>query len=355
MLQDQRAGPGPLGARSRQRGDGAGRLRRLVRLAPEGGAPGPTGGQCVPAPVAGPDRLVRVTVRQHHLPQQDQPREVEHVLADAPVVGARVEAVGFSGHDVEIGPGPGLVELRQVPRVAQVLRAGLDRGRQPRQQDAGLRVGPAHRLRRAGQQVGVGQRADRLPTPALGQVRLVPDLVVVHLRRVPRRERLSESSEAVWISGQLRGTVVEHGHQPQSRLAGHRGDDAVGRRPVVVAGLRFDLAPVEGLAHPNEAAPGDARERCLQRRVIVLLQRHVDAEQRHVRLSHGWGKGLGNAARARLVAHYDSVREQARGDQPNQPQQQAGRAPPWASQTGSPPARLVLALTVRRPSMLRLS
>ncbi len=144
----------------------------------------------------------------HHLSQQEQPREVQHRLVGPAVVGAGVEAVGLAGHDVEVGSGPCLVELLQVAHIAQVLRAGLDGGGQAGQEDAGVGVGSADGARGASQQVGVSGRVDRAVAPVGRQVRLVPYLVVIHLRAVADGEGASESSEAVRVGGRIGRAVV---------------------------------------------------------------------------------------------------------------------------------------------------
>ena len=150
--------------------------------------------------MAGPYRLVRVAVLDHHLAQQEQAGKVEHRLVSAAVVGTGVKAVGLAAHNVKVGSSPRLVELLQETHVAQVLRPGLDGGGQPGQENAGIGIGGADGAGAAGQQVGVGGRVDRAAAPVIGQVRLVPDLVIVHLRSVAGGEGSGKSGEAVGVS-----------------------------------------------------------------------------------------------------------------------------------------------------------
>ena len=149
--------------------------------------------------MAGPDCLVRVAVLDHHLPQEEQPRKVQHRLVNAPVVRAGVKAVGLGRYDVKVGRGTRLVELLQEAGVTQVLRAGLDGGGQAGQEDAGVGIGGADGAGGAGQEIGVGGRVDGAAAPVGRQVRLVPHLVIVHLRAVAGGEGTGESGEAVRV------------------------------------------------------------------------------------------------------------------------------------------------------------
>ena len=156
------------------------------------------------------------------------------------------------------------------------------------------------------------------------QVRLVPHLVVVHLRAVAGGEGSGESGEAVGVGGWDGGTIVEDDHQSQPGMTGQRGHDAVRDGPVEAAWLRLDLAPVEGLAHPDEASLGDAGQGSLQFLafpIIVLLQRDVDAEDGHVGSGHGRGEAAGETARAGLVGYDDGLRGQTDNEQQGQPQE----------------------------------
>ena len=90
----------------------------------------------------------------------------------------------------------------------------------------------ANCTRGAGQQVGVGRWMNRAATPVVGQIRLVPDLVVVDLRTVASGDSASESGKAVRIDRGNRRSIVEDGHQSQLGVAGQRRHKTVRNTPV---------------------------------------------------------------------------------------------------------------------------
>ncbi len=161
----------------------------------------------------------------------------------------------------------------------------------------------------------------------LGQVRLVPDLVVVDLIAVASGEFTGEGGEALGVIGGIGRAVVEHGHQSQLRVILKRLHDAVGDGPIGRMGhigpadlaVVFDLAPVEGLAYPDEAALGDAIQRGVELLLVILLQRDVDAQSGHVGLGHGRRKIAWHAADARSVALDDGPRAHSDHEQQNAP------------------------------------
>ena len=117
-LQNKCTAPGPFIPCALQCSDRSCRLCALVGQTPDRRLAGPVIGLCIPSPVAGPYRLVRVAVRLHYLTQQDRAREVECALIHTAIVGPGVEPVRLRCHDIEVWPGACHVELFQESQVA---------------------------------------------------------------------------------------------------------------------------------------------------------------------------------------------------------------------------------------------
>ncbi len=261
-----RGQPGPLDVRAMQGAQRAVGLQRLVVGPPGRGRPGPIGRQGVPAHLHRPDRLPAVAVCPHRIAQQDRTREIQDCGIDTAILGPAPEAVGLGGYDVEEWRRPGIVQGLQEQRLAQVDRALFRRGRQAGQEDRRLRIGSADLDACFAQQAHVAGRVDQAAAPVWFGVRLVPDLVVLHIRTVSGRRRRGEApeigelarrGEGVFGSASRLGSLrpgrrrVEHGHHRQAALPASL-DGRIVRRPVELPPLRLDVRPAERLSKPRE-------------------------------------------------------------------------------------------------------
>ena len=85
-------------------------------------------GQAVPAPIARPDGRLPIPILLYHLPQQNQPVEIQDSGVYRAVERVAVEAVGLARHDIERVLCARFVEQLQIAPVGHVLRPHLHRG-----------------------------------------------------------------------------------------------------------------------------------------------------------------------------------------------------------------------------------
>ena len=324
VLQHHHAHPRPFTFHALHRAECVTGLLIWLDLSPDRRLAAPSRRQRVPSKMTGPQRLARIAVRDHFFAHQDDVRKVEHVRADAPVVRAGGIAIRFAGGDVEILARASLVQLPQVEPVAHVLARVFDGGRQPGQEDDGVRVVGEDRLARLAQHLGVGGGV-HLAVPAVAQVRLVPDLVIVNPVAIAPRELARKVRKIGWVERRIVG--LGRGRmslRPCRRRVEHRDqfrfaqcvDDPIPRGPIELCRVPARSWPRGTSGAPTKIDRADFLQVLPQGRVVVLFERDVDAPTRQVGIGDGLGKTLRYSTQGDAALRVDHHRRQHDGNQP---------------------------------------